>query len=363
MLPDKSNFVKQGIELAKSLSRLYSSSRSANKNPARTISQKTSDGTDKVKKAFEPLVEELRAHEANNPEFYKYLEEQSKVGFNKKQYDIFAAVFCARTIFTIPSVASYISKAALRGDSQAVFDAAQNLYEESGSGNPDKMHSNLLLRTFNTHGSKIYGSKPYAKLKDVEKSLFLLEVPELTKYTKEKHRIFNSSSYPLVAGNTWAHEFTADNMLDTIRRTLFVPYKGYYKPDEYVKLTEYFTEHKDDTKEDGDVEANHERMARAAAERACEANINNIPKIRSGALAFLDAQAALWNGLMREMFGARNVGVPIPPKPDSPTKPDFPTKPDSPPNPIATKTGAITLQEKSQGSKVSSTDNSIWGHI
>jgi len=339
MLPDKSNFVRRGIALGKSLSRLYSDN-SSNRQTTRTISQKTSDGIARVKKEFEPLVEELKAHEAINPEFYKYLEEQSKVGFNKKQYDIFAAIFCARTIFTIPSVANYISKAALRGDSQAVFDAAQNLYEESGRGDPEKMHSKLLLRTFNTHGSKIYGSEPYTDLMDVEKSPLLTEVPELMIYKKEKHRVFQSSSYPIVAGNTWAHEFAADNMLDTFRRTLFAPYKGYYEPEKYVKLTEYFTEHKDDEKEGRDVEANHERMARAAAERACEANINNIPKIRSGALAFLDAQAALWNGLMKAMDRAHNVGVPIPPKPDFT------------PNPIATKTDVITLQEKSKGSKV-----------
>ena len=100
-------------------------------------------------------------------------------------------------------------------------------------------------------------------------------------------------SYPYIAGNTWAHELAADGMLVNFRESFFEPYKGYYTEEAYNKLTEFYTAHKDESVEGGDVELQHERMARAA-ERACSENIRNIPKMREGGLEFLERQSVLW---------------------------------------------------------------------
>jgi hypothetical protein len=138
-------------------------------------------------------------------------------------------------------------------------------------------------------------------------------VPEVEEYRKAKQQAFEQA-YPFIAGNTWAHELAADDMLDNFRKAFFAPYQGYYTPEEYRKVTEFFTAHKDDSVKDGDIEAQHERMARGAAQRACKENLTNISNVRRGGLTFLFHQEKLWDGMLREIEKARSQGEIIKPK-------------------------------------------------
>jgi len=261
---------------------------------------------------FDPISEEFSAHRALHHPFFEYLEEQSQEGFTSEQYKIYRDNFFRRTELTIPSVARFIEKAAMSGDPQAVVDTIRNLNDEGGYGDIEKMHSNLLTTSHNRHGMRVFDVDPIYPISNAGKSLSL--VPEVEEYRMAKQDSFDHS-YPYIAGNTWAHELAADNMLDNFRKAFFEPYQGYYTAEEYTKLTEFFTAHKDDSVEGGDVEAQHERMARSAAERACKDSLQNIGEVKEGGEKFLDSQAKLWDGLLREIEKARSVGEIIEPKP------------------------------------------------
>lgn len=263
------------------------------------------------KRKFDPIAEEFSNHRALNHPIFESLEEQSKQGFTAKQYEVYRDNFFRRTELTIPSIARVIEKAALSGDPQAVVDTLRNLNDEGGYGDIEKMHSNLLLKSHNVHGMRVFDLNPIVSLSDVENSPNL--VPEVEEYRKAKQQSFDHS-YPYIAGNTWAHELAADGMLDSFRKIFFTPYKGNYTPEEYKKVTEFFTAHKDDSIEGGDVEAQHERMARSAAERACKESLANVSEVRKGGLNFLDHQEKLWDGMLREIEKCQSVGEIILPK-------------------------------------------------
>lgn len=263
------------------------------------------------RKKFDPIAEEFSNHRALNHDFFKYLEEQSKEGFTPKQYEVYRDNFFRRTELTIPSIARVIEKAALSGDPQAVIDTIRNLNDEGGYGDIEKMHSNLLLKSHNVHGMRVFSVDPVFPISEVAKSPNL--VPEVEEYRKAKQASFDQS-YPYIAGNTWAHELAADGMLDNFRKTFFSPYQGKYAPEEYKRVTEFFTAHKDDAVVGGDIEAQHERMARGAAERACKESLANVAEVRNGGLNFLGHQAKLWDGMLREVEKAKSVGEIVKPE-------------------------------------------------
>jgi hypothetical protein len=265
----------------------------------------------KFKEKLDPVIEEFKSHQALDHPLFSYLEEQSKSGFNSRQFQIYRDNFFYRTELTIPSVAKTIEKAALEGDLVTVAETISNLYDEGGYGDPNKVHSKLLLDSHNLHGEKIFGLIPIDKLKNVKNSSLLL--PESLKYRKHKIAVFNQP-YPYIAGNTFAHELAADGMLVNFRKAFFDPYQNYYQPEEFKELLSYFTAHKDDRVEGVGVEEMHGIMARSAAERACEENIGKIPKMRKGGLDFLNTQSNLWFGMLREMEKAKDKGIIIPVK-------------------------------------------------
>jgi hypothetical protein len=270
-----------------------------------------SESEEKFRIAFDPVMEEFRAHRAMNHPFFDFLREQARTGFNARQFEIYRDNFFYRTELTIPSVARAIEKAALEGDMQAVAETIRNIFDEGGYGDPSKVHSKLLLDSHNQHGQRIFGITPLAELKDARRSKLL--IPEVQDYRRSKQAVFNRS-YPYIAGNTLAHELAADGMLVNFREVFFDIYRGYYEEAVYNKLIGFYTAHRDDTVVGGDVEAEHGRMAQAAAERACRENVKNIQKMREGGLEFLDRQAALWDGMQRAIEQAKDQGVPIPPK-------------------------------------------------
>lgn len=268
---------------------------------------------DRFKREFDSAAQELMQHRALNHDFFQFLKEQSQSnGFNARQFVIYRDNFFYRTELTMPSVARAIEKAALSGDFQTVADMVRNIYDEGGYGDPNKVHSRLLLDSHNEHGEKIFGIDRLERLKDVKKSMFLL--PATHEYRKSKIAVFNKS-YPYIAGNTWAHELAADGMLDNFRKAFFDAYAGYYgAPENYKRVIGFYEAHRNDDVKDGDVELQHERMARSTIERICTQNIDNIPKILEGAIEFLDRQSDLWSEMMNAIEKAKDKGVPVLPR-------------------------------------------------
>jgi hypothetical protein len=250
-------------------------------------------------------------HQALNHPFFDYLKEKSQHGFNSIQWQIYWHNFARRTELTIPSVATSIKNAALEGDMKTLAYSVRNIYDEGGYGDPNKIHSQLLLNSHNQHGSKVFGVNPLCSLRDAKKSPFL--VTEVEEYRKAKFAAFKKSAAAF-AGNSWAHELAADRMLINFRNAFFEPYQGYYTEEGYFNLIEFYRAHRDDTIEGGDIEAQHEIMTRNTAERACKANIKTIAIIEREGLKFLDLQSNLWYGMLREMEKAQYMGGPITPK-------------------------------------------------
>ncbi len=264
--------------------------------------------------AFQLLIDEFSSHRAVNHPLFQYLKDKSQQdGFNSRQFQIYRDNFFCRTELTIPSVARLIEKAALEGDINAMAETTRNLYDECGHGDPEKIHSKLLLDSHNQHGEKVFGLETLKELKDARKSKLLL--PAVLEYRKSKTAIFNRP-YPYIAGNTWAHELAADKMLISFREAFFEPYKGYYTQSEYKKLVRFYEVHRDDSIQGGDVEVQHEIMSRAASERICKENMVNIPKVKKGGLEFLEKQAELWDQLQQSIENAQEKGVKISPKRD-----------------------------------------------
>ena len=266
---------------------------------------------------FDPVIEEFHSHKALNHQLFSFLKESAREGFTSKQYEIYRDNFFRRTELTMPYVAKAIEKAALNDDPQAVADMVRNLNDEvgfdkeTGSVNQEKMHSSLLLKSHNFHGMRVFNINPIQPISEASKSPNL--VLGVEEYRKAKQAAFERS-YPYISGNIWAHELAADDMLDNFRKAFFEPYEGYYKAEEYQELTEFFSAHKDDSIENGDVEAQHERMAKSAAERACKKAIENIREVREGGLIFLDHQAKLWDDLLMAIERAQLIGSKIEPK-------------------------------------------------
>jgi len=212
------------------------------------------------------------------------------------QYTIFYNNFLFRTKETIPSVALALARAALEGDNATVAMHGRNLGDETGHGNPDHVHSQLLMDTHNFHGSRVFDLDPIA-IQDLKTSILI--TPEVKEYCEMKEEIFRKS-YPHIAGNMWAHEYAADDMLTNFREAYFEPYKSHYTEDEYKELMKFFDAHRDDSVEGGDVEAEHERMARQAVYFSCKGDIKKLDAVLEGGLMMLDCQARVWDSILRE---------------------------------------------------------------
>ncbi|MCE3254726.1 MAG: hypothetical protein K0R25_220 [Rickettsiaceae bacterium] len=263
--------------------------------------------------ASKAILKEFEEHEAiKGHPFFNYLEQKEEEGINSRQFEIFRANFFFRTNLTIVGLMKFALKAKHAEDLQTVSETMQNLGDETGHGNFMESHIKLLLDSYNQHGKRIFGLPTISSIKSVKHSENL--VPEALDYARSKKKAF-SRSYPYLAGNIWAHELAADDMLKRFKNAFFTPYEGHYSPDEYESLIKYFTLHSDESKADGNVEERHGQMAKDSAIRACKENLKNLSKVRDGGLEFLEAQSKLWDGMKRKMENVQNEGIAIPVKP------------------------------------------------
>ena len=257
---------------------------------------KPKSNSEKFEEKLNEIADIFQSHPATNHQLFSYLKDQSDTGFNKFQYAIFYNNFLFRTKETIPSVALALARAALEGDNATVAMHGRNLGDETGHGNPDHVHSQLLMDTHNFHGKRVFDIDPIT-IQDLKTSILI--TPEVKEYCEMKEEIFRKS-YPHIAGNMWAHEYLADDMLTKFREAYFEPYKSHYTEDEYKELMKFFDAHRDDSVEGGDVEAEHERMARQAVYFSCKGDIKKLDAVLEGGLMMLDCQARVWDSILRE---------------------------------------------------------------
>jgi hypothetical protein len=265
-------------------------------NPPEAYKTKPKSNSEKFEEKLNEIADIFKNHPAINHQLFSYLKDQSDTGFNKLQYAIFYNNFLFRTKETIPSVALALARAALEGDNATVAMHGRNLGDETGHGNPEDVHSVLLMKTFNEHGKRIFDLDPIS-IQDLKESILI--TPEVIEYCKMKEDIFRES-YPDISVHMWAHEYAADDMLTNFREAYFEPYKSHYTEDEYKELMKFFDAHRDDSVEGGDVEAEHQRMARQAVYFACKGDIKKLDAALGGGLMMLDCQARVWDSILRE---------------------------------------------------------------
>ena len=269
------------------------------------------DNREEFEERLNDIADIFKNHPAINHPLFSYLAEQSNSGFNKMQYAIFYTNFLFRTKETIPSVALALARAALEGDNSTVAMHGKNLGDETGYGNPDNVHSQLLMDTHNAHGKRVFNLDPLT-IQDLKTSILI--TPEVREYCQMKEEIFKKS-YPHIAGNMWAHEFAADDMLTNFKEAYFEPYKSHFTEEEYEKLMKFFDAHRDDSVDGGDVEAEHERMARQAVYFACKGDIKKLDAVLEGGLMMLDCQAGVWDSILRETIKHETWMEKVPPIP------------------------------------------------
>ncbi len=214
-----------------------------------------------------------------------------------------------RTFNTIKSVAQHLTKAVGAQDYDAIAAVSQNFFEEGGNGNPQAVHLRLLEDSHNRLGTIVFGV-PEIKLRDAKHSPFLL--PEALSFRRTQSQLF-SSSYPTMTGCLLAHERMADDMLINFRKSIFEPNRGYFTESEFKKLVRYYDAHRDDSKDNANVEEQHKEQALRVVAKLIEENPRTEKLIMDGGIKFLNAQANLWDGLMREMENSKHHGQVVPP--------------------------------------------------
>lgn len=249
-----------------------------------------------IEQAIEQAAkDELSKYEASSQCFFNYLEQLSKDSFNRKQFQIYRDNFFFRTSSTTRSIFRVFLAAALNADYTTRSSIGENLFDELGRGNPEKRHLTLLEKSYNFHGEKVFGL-PRISVQEVEQSPFICE--EARYFREIQKSLYCHKYYQVVLGCSFAQEAVANHMLESFYKTLFLPYKFLYNED-FEQVSEYFLTHITG------LEKNHAEKAKQAIFRACS-NEHALQLVVEGISRFLNAQAVLWKGILREMIKAQS---------------------------------------------------------
>lgn len=240
------------------------------------------------------FAEALDRHAERSRGFFRFLAEAAEEGFTPLQFRIYRDNFFFRTANTTAVVAKVVVAAARHADTSTLASAGKNLFEETGEGDASRAHLGLLERSHNVHGARVFGQAPLPVI-EAHRSPVLL--PEARAFREIQERLYTSPRYPTVLGASCAQEGVANEMLQQFQAAFFLPYEGAYTEAEFTGLTEYFAAHVHG------VEEEHGAEARAAMERAC-ACPEDVEYAMQGVTGFLDAQAGLWEGLLRALRAA-----------------------------------------------------------
>lgn len=229
--------------------------------------------------------------------FFGYLEAFSSKGLNRKQFEIYRDNYFFRTASTPESIFRLVKAAALCSDFATFQTASENLKDELGRGSPNYSHLQLLETAYNVHGKTVFALEEITIAK-IESSALIC--PEAVQFRTTQKSLYESSSYLTVLGCSFAQELAANEMLEVFYKTLFKPYQHCYPRQKFQRISRYFTAHING------LEAAHAEQARQALVRNCR-SLSDLALMIEGVNGFLQVQAALWNGILREMQRAGEV--------------------------------------------------------
>lgn len=236
------------------------------------------------------IREELDIYRGASAPFFKFLHAQAKIGYNKNQFHKIRDNYLYRTCTTALSV-SKVVVAALSQVPPDIETARQfsllNLCDELGRETSSASHLSLLLNSFNLQSHKVFGLEP-ASIEHLEVSRVLL--PEAIGFRKIQAELYESPSYLRVLAASAAQELSAPEMIQTLFKAVFVPFKNVYTAKQWSIVAEYFKVHLDGT------EKRHGDNAIAALDRKIE-SASELGEARRGMRVFLHTQTSLWRAL------------------------------------------------------------------
>jgi hypothetical protein len=230
-------------------------------------------------------------YELSSQFFFQYLELLSVKGMNRCQFEIYRDNFFFRTASTPRSIFRLLRAAIAHLDSATCRTATENLLDELGWGNLRNSHFRLLETAYNLHAQTVFGI-PVLTIADANHSSLIC--PEAIAFRDTQKNLYKSRAYPTVLGCSFAQELAADQMLRIFYKTLFEPYQNCYDRQDFQQVSCYFMAHING------LEAIHAEQAKQALSRNCQSSIA-LHLMMQGVTGFLQAQAALWNGILREM--------------------------------------------------------------
>lgn len=251
---------------------------------------------------FSSLELFLKNHRAIHHPFFNYIKACAKEGFTPKQYQIYRDNYLYRTMHTIPSIAYLTAAAALNGDIETLSLVGKNLFEECGSGDPKKAHSQLLNFSHNEHGKTVFNLNPI-QMVDLQHQPTITK--ETRQFVKQEKDLYQNKNYCIALGAAYAHETAANSMLTHFYESIFLSYKNHYNLQEFYHIAEYFLIHI------SGLELVHADIAKYSAQKM-DTSKENLKDLAEGCTVFLNSQANLWDGLLRELQLASREGKRVP---------------------------------------------------
>jgi hypothetical protein len=241
------------------------------------------------------IAESLAHHKAGCRQvmaFLGALPEESR----RPAFDTFRQNYFFRTKTTPGSVARVLLAAARQLDLDTMADAALNIYQEAGSGDPAAAHLRLLEYSHNRLAADVYDLPPLS-IADAE--TFPLVVAATREFRRTQLELYSADDYCLVLGASYAQESAAVDMLQAVLDFMFAPHSDRYPAPEFADLVEYFTCHLDG------VEEQHAQNALGALARNCRTT-GDTQSALDGARRFLAVQSGIWSALAEAfVVGAR----------------------------------------------------------
>lgn len=243
----------------------------------------------------------IENHPALNHPYFSFLQEQSKIGFTPTQAQIQRDNYLFGCFELIPSLAKALIASAKNQDNKSIAILGKNIFEETGQGKIAEGHPLLAEHSFNIHTARIF-NLPSIKLKQITNSPFI--TPQTRNFIAKQAELYDSTSYPIVLGTSYADEYSSLPSMKIYYETFFLPYKSYHSEKLYEEISKYWLLHL------GGMEAEHIDDIKLSITQMCHSQ-KDIDDVRKGAIELLDAQKALFDGMLSAMEKAAKIGSPV----------------------------------------------------
>lgn len=248
------------------------------------INENATSSESEIKQRVFGLIEGITEHPAFSNDFYTSWMAGPLSG---AQVEVFARNFYERA----QHGPRYIALAFLQmTDIKAMVETAENLFEEMGDGNPDKVHSGLLRGFLEVLLSRLHG-RPVA-FADIKAPV----LPSTRRLVDDGDVLFRSPSPNEVRGALLAKEWHAYLQLVYIYEGVR-NYMRLFTMEEFHEQCEYFYLHI------GATEKEHKYNSLEAAAQNCHSDAD-VAELTKGFNAYLDLLAQNWEEIYQTMARA-----------------------------------------------------------